>query len=232
MRDRARKILISLLFISIFTLPLLSNPTGNAVQEIQRPLISCNEKISSRFPDMIVLKEDDPIVKQSCNQGAGLVIQKNYITIDCNGYTIKSSTGRFNGISIKSRIGVTVKNCNILGFGSAIEVTNSNKNTLVDNSLSGLDAGILINRKSKDNTIKNNYFSGTLGVKSNSKAGGTLIFGNDFFSKKNIEVNTQFKPIVCYGNIGNYLSPNTVDDANLQKKSSCGVSGKTLLAYS
>ena len=153
MRDRARKILISLLFISIFTLPLLSNPTGNAVQEIQRPLISCNEKISSRFPDMIVLKEDDPIVKQSCNQGDGLVIQKNYITIDCNGYTIKSSTGRFNGISIKSRIGVTVKNCNILGFGSAIEVTNSNKNTLVDNSLSGLDAGILINGKSKDNTI-------------------------------------------------------------------------------
>src|SRR3989344_3367347 len=206
MRDRTRKILISLLFISIFTLPLLSNPTGNTVQEIQRPLISCNEKIDSRFPNKIILTAEDPIMKQGCDNGNGLVIQKNLITIDCNGYTIKSSTGRFSGVAIESRFGITIKNCNIVGFGSAVKITNSNKNIIVDNRLSGLDQSILITKNSKDNTIKNNYFSGNLGIKSSSKKGGNLIFGN-------------------------YLSPNTVDDANLQKKSSCGVSGKTLLAY-
>jgi len=232
MRDSAKKILVALLVISIFTLPLLSNPTGRVTQEISRPLISCHEKITSRFPSKIILTEEDPIVKQGCDNGDGLIIQQNLITLDCNGYSIKSSTGRFSGIALRSRFGVTIKNCNIFGFGSAVEMTNSNKNVIVDNSLSGLDAGVLLGGKSRDNIIKNNYFSGKLGIESNTRSGGTLIFGNDFFTDNNIEVNTQFNPKVCSGNIGNYLSPDTVDGASLQEESSCGISGKTLLAYS
>ena len=232
MRDRTKKIMVALLVISIFTVPLLSNLTGRVTQEISRPLISCHEKITSRFPNNIILTADDPIVKQGCDNGDGLIIQKNLVTIDCNGHNIKSSTGRFSGIALRSRFKVTIKNCNILGFGSAIEMTNSNKNVIVDNSLSGLDEGVLLDGRTKDNIIKNNYFSGKLGINSNTRSGGTLIFGNDFFTEKNIEVNTQFKPKVCYGQIGNYLSPNTVDTANLQEESSCGLSEKALLAYS
>ncbi len=225
-RDRLKNAGIALALVAVaFLLVSWVNLTGSVAHQ-SRPAVSCGEKIDERFPSLIELSPSDPVTKQKCNQGKGIEIERNFVTLDCKGNTISSSAGRWAGIHIESRAEVTIKNCVVEGFGQGIGIFYSDKNTITDNYLSGVDAGLWIKGRSKDNLITKNVFrEGSLGVEWDEVTEqGNLLYGNDFYTETSVQAASKFKPIVCQGTVGNYLSSNTFDGAYLQGKSSCGKS--------
>lgn len=200
--------------------------TGKVIED-SRPLISCGTKIDHSFPETVILSPEDPITKEGCSNGDGIKVQQNYLTLDCDGYTIKSSTGRFSGILIKSGVGVTVKNCNIKGFDSGIDIYHGSKNIVKDNNLNGLASAIKIRGNSGDNEVTNNLLKGVLGIEWNTNRGNNKIFGNDFYTNETMNNPTQVETTFCLNGKGNYLSPITVDVGNI--KELCGKSESPFL---
>jgi len=219
---------IAVIFVVLVGLGIFDGFTGQITTEFfndSRPLISCGEKITSRFPSKIILTDQDPITKQSCDSGNGVIIQQNHMVFDCNGYKIISSTNRWSGILLKSRAAVTIENCYIEGFSNGIEILHSDKNIITDNNLFGSDAAIKITGGSGNNVIKYNSLVSKLGVDFKAKESGNLIFANDFLSKEAVKLSTSMQPKVCSPNnengTENYLASYTIDNANLHASSPC-----------
>ena len=91
------------------------------------------------------------------DHSGSITIDANNVTLDCAGHTI-TGTGTDEsagtGISIDSRTGVTVKNCNVTQFSQGVGVGQSTGIVLSDNSANGNGEGITVGSSSA--TVTNN----------------------------------------------------------------------------
>jgi len=76
-----------------------------------------------------------------CN-GTIIIIADN-ITLDCAGFDV-IGPGSGTGILLNLRTGVTVKNCNVESFVFGIALSNSDGNTLTDNTANSNNAGGIV----------------------------------------------------------------------------------------
>ena len=97
----------------------------------------------------------------------GIIIGAYNITLDCNGHTVSGSGSGFGtGITIPAGISrVTIKNCEVTGFGgSGFSVFGSNNvlrgNTAENNGGAGFNIGGVDNISLQDNTATDNGGSG------------------------------------------------------------------------
>jgi len=114
------------------------------------------------------------------NHFGNIFIATDGITLDCAGFSvIEPGSGLRLGINLRGRTGVTVKNCEVIGFPHGYEVTGSSGNTLTGNTATGNDSGFFIANNSggstfTDNTATDNGFQGFRIDRSN----GNTLTGN------------------------------------------------------
>lgn len=128
--------------ILCFLLFLISKPA------ISAPL-SCGDSLMANT----ILTEN--LHCDNSNEGAALIVAKDGITVDLNGYTI-SGNGQ-TGLIISERKNVTIRNGQIRGFGAAVGVTNSEEINIVNSLFSGSQTAIR-SYQSSHLDIANNYF--------------------------------------------------------------------------
>jgi len=88
----------------------------------------------------------------------GLIVGADDITLDCNGHTITGSSSS-SGISLTSRSGVTVKNCNVSNFVVGFVLRFSSNNILEGNTASSNIEGFRVGFSSDDNSFRENMVS-------------------------------------------------------------------------
>lgn len=96
--------------------------------------------------------------------GDGIIVERDNIVINGNGYTIKGPGGRV-GIDISQRTNITIKNTIIKNFEYGIYLCNSLNNNIieniiVDNQASGISLELSLNTNITWNTITNNIYYG------------------------------------------------------------------------
>ena len=94
--------------------------------------------------------------------GNGLTIGASNIVLNCAGYTIDSTGSNFTnvGISLIGRTGVTVENCNVMGFQYGFQLTvSSSNNTLIGNTADSNEIGFALSSSSR-NTLTANTANG------------------------------------------------------------------------
>ncbi len=144
------------------------------------------------------------------NINDSIVIQRNDIRIDGNGYTL-TGPGPVSGVgfNLTDASNVTIRNTNIKNFSEGIEsLSPSSGNTIVGNNISLSDSGIYLS--SSNNTIMNNriysnYFSGIY-LWSNSR--NNTILGNEVY------LNSDYGVLLWSGSNYNILSENDVSNNN------------------
>ena len=65
-----------------------------------------------------------------------VIITNNNIQLNCAGHSL-IGTPDLQGIKLQGRTGVTIKNCNIIGFLNGIDLHNSNDNQIKNNNIYG-----------------------------------------------------------------------------------------------
>lgn len=104
----------------------------------------------------------------------GIGFTANGSTLDCKGYSLVASGAANFGIQAASKIGITIKNCNVKGFGQDYALIKVTKSTLMNNTANRAPTGFLV-QSSFSNAFKDNV----------ATAGGRGFFlvtssGNDF----------------------------------------------------
>ncbi|MBW2987203.1 right-handed parallel beta-helix repeat-containing protein, partial [Candidatus Woesearchaeota archaeon] len=84
------------------------------------------------------------------------IINANGITLDCNGNSI-TGNGPGSGIVINSQTGITIKNCTISNFVHGINLTNTNSNKFLQNTIYNNQFGIYSFDGSAINEYDRNY---------------------------------------------------------------------------
>jgi len=126
------------------------------------------------------------------------------ITLDCNNNQI-SSTQPVTGI-YSNQSNTIIKNCNIdMGVGTlggyGIELTNSSKNLIENNTLSNQYAGLFLNTNIRNSIIRNNTLN------DNSQKGIHIISGSDNLIENNIINNN-----LMYGILSSQSSNNIIEN--------------------
>jgi|GEM_PF-2340303 len=106
-----------------------------------------------------VLTEDTYLEHDIACTGDGLLIGADGICLDCQGHTISGDLGSGDyGITIENRSDVTIRNCEITGFGRGISMTNAEDCTIGDNNnIHGNTSGIYLEVGSDYNLISSNW---------------------------------------------------------------------------
>ena len=106
----------------------------------------------------------------------GIVIERNNMTLDGAGYTLKGTDFLLsNGIYLSERSNVTIKETNIKGFASAIHLYLSSNNTISGNDIADNGGGITLFGSSNNTISENNLMT--------NNGSGIFVF---FFSSNNI----------------------------------------------
>ena len=144
--------------------------------------------------------------------GQFIVIESSEITLNCDGHIINGSGSQKNGISITSKVGVTIKNCNVTEFRNGIVFEFSNNNTLSGSTVMGnSDDGIELSQ-SDGNTLSDNIVNGNKddGIQLYQSDGNTLsdniVNGNE---DDGIELNSS--------------NPNTLIANNVNENENAGI---------
>jgi parallel beta-helix repeat protein len=89
--------------------------------------------------------------------GDGLVIGANHITLNCNRHEISGPPGgESNGIDLNATRGVTVKNCDVIGFYTGYNLNGSSGDRLIGNIANGpLNTGFYAAKSTADVLTKN-----------------------------------------------------------------------------
>jgi len=102
----------------------------------------------------------------------GLVIERDNIAIDGNGYTLQG-LGNGSGIRLSKRENVTILNTHIVGFRYGVYLDFSSNNVIVGNNLSANSySGINLFNSSSNNRVSGNS------IESNEKVGVRLYLSN------------------------------------------------------
>jgi len=132
----------------------------------------------------------------------GFYIDKDNVTLDCNGHTIRGN-GSGTGIYVNNSNNVTIKNCIIVNFTTGIYFNSSDDGFVLNNTV--YDNSIGINLTSSDNNlIYNNYFDNT------ENADDDSAIGNSWNTAKTHQTNIIGRPYIG----GNYWSDYTGVDNN------------------
>lgn len=117
----------------------------------------CTEKLSCVIPtDGMEITEDTTFCKGEYELPNGISIGADNIVLDCNG-AVLNGNGSGRGISLFSKNDVTIKNCNIQNYHTAINIHDSDSNTLSQNKIfNNVCSGIVFAGASRYNNISNN----------------------------------------------------------------------------
>ena len=85
----------------------------------------------------------------------GILFTSNGSTLDCKGYTLAAAPAANFGIQAASKIGITIKNCNVKGFGADYDLVKVTKSTLTNDTANKAAAGFLV-QSSFSNVFKDN----------------------------------------------------------------------------
>lgn len=85
----------------------------------------------------------------------GIVFTANGSTLDCHGYTLAGLGAANVGIQAAVKIGITIKNCSVKGFGTDYDLVKVTKSTLTNDTANKGDAGFLV-KSSFTDTFRDN----------------------------------------------------------------------------
>jgi len=105
--------------------------------------------------------------------GDGIVIQRDNMTLDGAGHTLRSQYVHGKGLDLSLRTNVTVERFNILNYIVGLELSNSTNNAAIGNNITNVQSGIYIGDSSNWNNITGNTIS------------QALMEGLSFFSSSN-----------------------------------------------
>jgi parallel beta-helix repeat protein len=109
----------------------------------------------------------------------GIVVERNNIIINGNGYTVQGNKGG-NGISLTGISNVTIKNINIEDFEEGIYLSGSNNNIISGNNATADGIGICLDNSSNNNTVSgNDAAADTEGIALFSSSNNNTVSGND-----------------------------------------------------
>ena len=142
------------------------------------------------------------------NVSDGIVVEKNSITLDGNGYTLKGS-GDGIGISLSGRENVTIKNLQIQNFACGISFGGLNEfsinNNIIDNNITqNKYDGLYLDYYSNYNTITSNI------IAENNNGIYLYCSSNNNISKNNIFANNYEAVSLSYSSDGNSITGNNI----------------------
>lgn len=153
-----------------------------------------------------------------CWTGTGLIIGADDITLDCDGRIIDGyDTLYSNGVYLNGKDNVTIKNCEIKEFMTAINLLNAHNNLLINNYLHDSTHGVSTS-ESTNNTIEGNDFRDgrSSGVILGSNSNQNIVQNNDFIRNymgvwvANSQNNTVIDNTFNSGLWGTYISYNSL----------------------
>lgn len=111
-------------------------------------------------PPTPCIQRDGEVYTFICDIGS-IVIQRDNITVDGAGYTLRGSGLAGTGISLHNGRNVTIKNVEIKGFDFAIYFLDSSNNSIMSNNITGNHYGIYFLDSSNNVLRKNTMFNNT-----------------------------------------------------------------------
>jgi parallel beta-helix repeat protein len=114
-----------------------------------------------------------------------LIIGEDDLTLDCNGYSI---FGINQGVSLYSKNGTTIKNCNFQPSYIGINFNESSNNIIENNNFTQNDKAINLDNNSDSNVIRNNRISNIIGIGINLANSSLSHFYNNEFIENNIGI--------------------------------------------
>jgi parallel beta-helix repeat protein len=141
--------------------------------------------------------------------GDGIIIERNSITFDGNGYTIQGGSSG-NGVDLTGTIYVTVKNANLQGFSIGIFAHSSDYDTISGNTVGQNSvSGIWLDSSSNNDITGNNITqNGAYGIWLSSSSNNNIYHNN--FVNNAVQVYTTYDSIniwdAGYPVAGNYWS--------------------------
>jgi nitrous oxidase accessory protein NosD len=142
--DKKKLKLATLLTVSIYLLLLTQLETVNAAGTVYIKPDGTIEGTDS-------IQRNQDTYTFTADVSASLVIQKSFITVDGAGYTLSGtgtgvdlSNNREQNSSRPEIVNVTIKNLKIESFTTAINLQNSNNNTITANYLTQFETGIAL----------------------------------------------------------------------------------------
>jgi len=156
----------------------------------------------------------------------GIIVERDNIIIDGDGYTVQGPGGSSIGINLHTRSNVTIKNMEIKAFTWCIGLSHSSNNSIVGNNIANNYCGITLGDSSNNsisgNNITANILDGIYLVESsnntisgntitNSCCGITLLdSSNNSISGNNITANNPYGTSVSGGSYNNTISSNMI----------------------
>ncbi len=140
-----------------------SSRVGNALEEPNECII-CGETIE--WDEELDSDVYNRTGGDTCYGDFAIELTADDAMIDCQGYTIKGSgTGIGVNVSNVSVTNITIKNCNIIGFGEGIHMEN-NESYILDNNITDNVYGIVIEDEGSFSIIERNIIneSSTTGI--------------------------------------------------------------------
>ncbi|HLC90846.1 MAG TPA: LamG-like jellyroll fold domain-containing protein, partial [Candidatus Nanoarchaeia archaeon] len=119
-------------------------------------------------------------------------------------------SGAYYGVTVNGAADVTIKNCDIVNFGTGIKILPSSARTIIENNNLQENTAEGIGLYSQA-TIKNNFFSGNemRAIRYDAHSPNSIIISNDFFSSGISVFPTPLpaanKPTLCQDGKGNFF---------------------------
>ena len=198
------------------SLILLSLAAGLQVVDVAQAQISATVTI---YPDGSVtgtnnIQRNGDVYTLTGNISGGIQVQKSYIVIDGQGFTIEGNSQYARGIDLSNGVGqdpthsmingVTVQNLKIMNCYYAIDNSNTKNNTFIGNYIANCDTGFWITGSS-NNTLKYNTVKDCVTGISINYAGFNIITGNNIINSS-LLVWLSAEPFVDGNYWSNYLT--------------------------
>ena len=198
------------------SLILLSLAAGLQVVDVAQAQISATVTI---YPDGSVtgtnnIQRNGDVYTLTGNISGGIQVQKSYIVIDGQGFTIEGNSQYARGIDLSNGVGqdpthsminnVTVQNLKIMNCYYAIDNSNTKNNTFIGNYIADCDTGFWITGSS-NNTLKYNTVKDCVTGISINYAGFNIITENNIINNS-LLVWLSTEPFVDMNYWSNYLT--------------------------
>jgi parallel beta-helix repeat protein len=208
--------------VFLMLLMLFLSSVSSATLEVHSVLASGTVYIradGSVDPPVAELSSGDNLTySMTANLSSSIVIEKDNIVFDGEGYAIQGS-GSGNGVELSGRNNVTVRDVEIGGFYQGILIYNSSR----DNNVFGVRAiynshgGVWVDSSTNNNVAGNMVVGGFEGIALSGSGGNNSVVGNDIDG-------TEFYGVSLMSTSNNLIEDNNVSD--------CGSRGIVLSFFS
>jgi parallel beta-helix repeat protein len=164
---------VLLLFVAVFGVVL------------KLPLVKCNGGTiyiradgSVDPPTAPITSADNVTYIFTDNISDSVMIERNNIIVDGNGYTLQGS-GNGYGFNLTGICGVTIKNTNVREFPNGVYLNYSSNNNIIENNITNNGAGISLGYSSNNNISGNNITANNgQGVRLESSSNNSIVGNN------------------------------------------------------